>query len=272
MYKLHPILKTPAKEIQLPTCMYRMPYLYEEFDNQPKPVNQGTDIKNVDRALRVILKRQELLISNLDKLEAKINDVKPEGNHKFTVTNLSSDERVLRQLLERQERLIKNLNSLQNEVKNIIGESDFEKATVVESVSSNQKSVEATGPANVSPKTGPGAKQAVRDICIHADVKSPTSKIRQFAIHLKTKYNKKVFLQTLYHSSAVGQRVEKWHDLSSDQALSRTDYDITFTLVLKSATSGMQLIVNPLESSTYIHGEDNILKHLTSQLSINDFS
>jgi len=286
MYKIRPILKSAAKDIELPSCMYKMPYLYEEYESksfEPMAVDSVRELssspngllsrkfspsapigRSIDRELMVILKRQEMLIASLDKLELQVstsadNAHGPNGT-KFVVTNLSSDERSMLQLIERQERMLKNLSILERDIVKIVG--DIQPTVVTVAVA--QQSSASTAASSV------GASSSAKDVAVHAPIASPPRKVRQLAEHLRTKMGKNVLFRTLYHSSTIGlERLADFSDMDTSTCLSRADYDITFTVILSAnAVSDVTLIVNPQNPAKNVHGESAVVQFLSQQLGV----
>lgn len=264
MYKIKPILKTSNRDMQLPTCMYKMPYLYEEFD--AKQVNGENGKRQsvqqqppIGEQLQSILKRQQELISNLDKLEKQIGGgARPVSDgSKFTVTNLSSDERALRHVIQRQERLISSLNVLEHDVQQLVGSQNIAAA--------------ATDAQQPVKQAAPGADRP-RDVCVHANVDSPPEKLRKLIVHLRDSMNKKVLCQTMHHSSLAGRRTAAatWTDFTSAHALTRSDYDLTFTIILSNSPDTV-LVVDPLNAASNVHGEANVVNHLVRALNVTQF-
>ncbi|KAI1286948.1 hypothetical protein HDE_10456 [Halotydeus destructor] len=123
MYSVNPVPK--AETTDLPTNMYRVPFLYDVFENGGRaslPAKQTASspqsVNPAGLSLKDVISKQERLIEELNKLEIKV--IEQVTGKPFSVAGNSSkndDKEPLNNLLKRQERLLQKLTTLEQSLK-----------------------------------------------------------------------------------------------------------------------------------------------------------
>jgi len=286
MYRVSPVPKASLGESDLPKCMYKMPFLFDQFDN----------------------------------VKLAPNGVCPSHKHDQHKKITPEKETALKQLVGRQEQLIKKLSSLEEEVKNVIAGvfvADDDKPKVVRSQkpvqapkvepapvavaaapekAKSKKKSKAKSPgaqtkvtpeaaANVQPKAAksptpasvhekPAAAPIIKsgtnlDFSIHADINSPPAKVQQLVNYLRDKQQRKILLKSFYHSTIAGKTPVGFTDIGTQQEVNRSSYDFIVTIIVKDLAGGLPyLVANPSNCSGNIVGEKNIIQHIAKTLSL----
>lgn len=276
MYKYPKIARTNLEDVKLPDCMYKMNPIYVEavvpLSSEEKVVtsngswqekvvhakvtSKGSSAEAVDEhKLLATIAYQEKLLKRIGKMEEQLlkltgdkslPKVKKSPECKKPVFAGTSDtESTAKKILSQQEDLIRKLEALVIDAKK---ETVVVDASVIKSLS-NQKTL---------------------DVSLHVEIGSSLKELNRFVVWLKQKAVK-VLLQTYFHSSTVGLKpCQDWKDTSDETVLSRTQYDLTISLIVKKVgLNQTTMILNP--SQDPVVGEKAIIEHLSKALSVSGF-
>lgn len=263
MYKIAPVQKVLRDEIKLPSRMYKMPFLYDEFgvkksdaaQADPIVLKTSTPVTNGgsdESKLQAILDRQNKLLDGLMKLEIRLKVSEIAGNE-------TPEERTLRMLIARQQTILLKLAKVESDVHNLIG-------YVADGIDAIQVNA-AQESAKPTARSEPSFKGC--DIAIHVDASGPSAELKKLLASSRTDKTKNVLVSTHYHSSVLGSKVAPLFDEPSSSSLSRTAYDHTVTLIVKSVVpNGPSVIINPTNPEFNINGEQKVLDYLRTKLSV----
>lgn len=266
MYRVAPVPKVSLGESDLPKSMYKMPFLFDAFDNVKLAPNGVCPVKSAHHA-----------------------KPEPKNDHQSRPEN----EAALNQLLKRQEQLLKKLTTMENEVKEIIAGVGIDKenapvvssspvaaankpkkvakakspaVTVAPAVISNAKLPSAIVAQATKPAASSSQTKKTYDFSIHADVKIPLTKVHQLATFLREQ-QRKVLLKTFSHSTIAGKKVDHSKD-SEIIGLNRSGYDFIITVIIKDLTGGSPyMVLNPSNKENVV-GEKNIIQHIAKTVGI----
>lgn len=230
MYTYPLVPRMDPGDIPTPKCMYYVKPIFNNTVNTTSgPVVNGhcQDGDNDSTDLQMVLEKQESVLKKLTELETRLSS---------GLTEADLIEAQMKSILLRQDKMVTSIDLLEQRLNN----------------------------AAISDVLKTAATSTTGDISIFVNWSSMPSKLKSYIKFFKTQ-GLKFLIRVHQHSSVSHLKLDNvWTDIHDlDVETNRVDYDGTITFIVREQnTLEPILVVDPLNPTATIAGDDNIIKFL----------